>query len=160
MKSFYFLLVFLLLVGNSIFGQNDTISEFDLYGCWKMKLATKENGIKKWIYVPCDISETGNSIKQFGIVFKAYNKCEFSATIQDALCPIIYERVEGSWTYDMKSGIVEVYYPKEFQKEFWDTLKEENPELEIPSPRMKTKFKIVGLEDGKMEIEKTTPNNG
>ncbi len=147
-----------MLAENSIYGQDNTISEFDLYGCWKMVLVTKENGIKIWKYVPCDISETGNSMKQFGIVFKAYNKCEFSALIQSALCPIIYESVEGTWTYDKKSGIVEVYYPKEFQKEFWDSVKERNPDLEIPNPRMKTKFKIVGFEDGKMEIEKMNAN--
>ncbi|WP_090293701.1 hypothetical protein [Flagellimonas zhangzhouensis] len=158
MRSFFFLLTPLLMVINSSFGQNLTVSEFDLYGCWKKEPITKENGIKQWIYVTCDISETGKSVRQSDIVFKAYNKCEFLAVIQDALCPIVYQRVEGTWTYDEKSGIVEVFYPKDFQKEILDTFRESHPELEIPNPRLKTKFKILGIEDGKIKIEKTTAN--
>ena len=158
MKSFSFLLVILLQVGNSTFGQDNTISEFDLYGCWKMELAKKENGIKKRTYISCEISENKNSVKHSGIVLKAYNKCEFPAVIQDAICPVIYKNVEGTWTYDKKSGIVEIYYPKDFKKEFWDAVKEEYPEMAIPNPRMITKYKRVGLENGQLEIEKTTPN--
>ncbi|MCM4162397.1 MULTISPECIES: hypothetical protein [unclassified Arenibacter] len=159
MKSFSFLLVILLFAGNSTFGQENTISEFDLYGCWKMKLGTNENGIKKRTYISCGISEPKNSEKHSSIVFKAFNKCEFPAVIQDALCPLIYKNVEGTWKYDKKSGIVEIYYPKDFKKEFWDAVKEESPEAEIPNPRMKTKFKIVGFEKWTAGNRIITPNN-
>ena len=158
MQRLNFIFFTFLMVGLATHGQDNAISEFDLYGCWKMEFAEKENGIKKRTYVSCDISKLENSVKQSGIVFKAYNKCEFPVIIQDAICPVIYKNVEGTWTYDKKSGVVEVYFPKDFKKEFWDAVKEEYPEMEIPNPRMKTKFKIVGLENGKLEIEKTTPN--
>ena len=145
-------------MGNSTFGQDNTISEFDLYGCWKLERATKENGTKKRTYISCDISKSGNLVKYSDIVFKACNKCEFPVVIQDAICPVNYKNVEGTWAFDKESGIVKVYYPMDFKKEFWEAVKEEYPEIEIPNPRMKTAFKIVELENGKLEIEKTTPN--
>ncbi|AYN66363.1 hypothetical protein D1013_02685 [Euzebyella marina] len=76
MKSIYHLLAILLLAVSSIFGQNHTFSEFDLYGCWKMEFAEKQNVIKKRIYVPCDILKSENSVKHSDILWKAYNKCE------------------------------------------------------------------------------------
>jgi len=158
MKNLVFLPFVLLLFGNSAFGQNNTVSEFDLYGCWALERNKKENGLKKRIYRQCRESEGELVIRNSEIIFLAYNKCKFQAVIQDALCPVIYRTVEGTWKYDKKSGLVEIYYPKDFKKEFWDKVKEENPELKIPNPRLKTIFRIVGLENGNLKIEKTTPS--
>lgn len=158
MKSFFLLSVVLLLIENVTYGQDNAISEFDLHGCWTMERVTRENGPIKGTFVPCDLTDGKSALRNTSIAFYASNKCVFPAVIQSAICPAIYRNVEGTWTYDKESGIVEVYYPKDFKKEVWDAVKEEHPELEIPNPRMKTKFKIVGLENGKLEIEKTTPN--
>lgn len=157
MKGYFYLPIAFFLFGNSTFGQANAISEFDLYGCWVMERVTKENGLMKRIYVACNSSEGENTVKHSDIVFSANNKCEYEAVIHDALYPIIYKNVEGTWTYDKESGIVAVYYPKDFMKEVWDAIKEEDPDMEIPNPRIKAKFKIVALQHGKLEIEKLFP---
>ncbi|UOY07792.1 hypothetical protein L0P88_04385 [Muricauda sp. SCSIO 64092] len=158
MRNFSFLPIVLLLFGNLTLGQDNSISEFDLYGCWIMERFTQENEPNKRVYISCGISDKQNTVKNSGIVFRAYNKCVFPVLIQDAICPILYKSVEGTWTYDKESGIVEVFYPKDFKKGFWDAVNKEQSELEIRNPRMKMKFKIVGLENGKLEIEKVTPD--
>ncbi len=158
MKRLGFTFSIFLIVGLATHGQDNTISESDLYGCWTMERVTRENGPKKRTYTVCDSVDRKTIGKYRNIIFRAYNKCEFPAAIQDVVCPVIYQNVEGTWTYDEKSGIVEVFYPKDFKKEFWDAVKEEYPEMKIPNPRMKIKFRIVGLENGKLQIEKNTPN--
>lgn len=147
----------MLLLGNPMMGQEAEVSEFDLYGCWKKKRIVIENGPNQWSYVSCEDADGPHVIENSSIVFNAYNKCEFQAVIQDAVCPILYKQVEGTWTYDQNAGIVTVYYPKDFQKEFFDTLKARRPELEIPNPRTYVKFKIVALENGILKIEKHRP---
>ncbi|MCL5245648.1 hypothetical protein M4I21_07505 [Cellulophaga sp. 20_2_10] len=154
MRKLTFLLFIFLAVGPIANGQDKPILEYDLYGCWKLERNKKENGIKKRIYNSCEKSNRKIEVRNSEITLLAGNKCIFQAVIQDALCPVIYKTVEATWTYNSKSGIAEIFYPKNFKEEFWEKVKEEHPDLIIHNPRPYKRFKITFLDKNRMEIEK------
>ncbi|NHF61592.1 hypothetical protein FK220_019725 [Flavobacteriaceae bacterium TP-CH-4] len=159
MKRLAFIFLIFLAAGYSAHGQNKTITEFDLYGCWTLE--SNENGQppQKWIYKSCEESDSKLAVRNSKIRFLAYSKCEFQEiTPSQIICPGIWKTLEGTWSYDEVSGLVEIFYPENYMVEFWKKLKEEHPDLVIPNPRLKKKFRVVGLNDGQLEIEKTTHN--
>ncbi len=154
MKRWVSITLIFLLLGQFTYGQGNPITEFDLYGCWVLERYKRESGLKNSIYLLCQDAGRAPAVRNSAITFLSDNKCEFKAIIQDALCPIIYKTVEGTWTYDKKSRILEIYYPKDFKKEFWDKVKEDYPDIEIPNPMSKAKFRIVQLSENQLEVEK------
>ncbi|WP_289063750.1 hypothetical protein [uncultured Zobellia sp.] len=153
MKKLAFLLLILIVNGLFTYGQENGIAEFDLYGCWNFQSSKDGQRLEKKVNESCP--EAGKRLLRMNskIKFLAYNKCEFQAVIQDAVCPIIYKTVEGTWTYSDTSGIIEMYYPKNFKAEFWERVKEDYPELKTPDPRPYMRFKIVSSDESGMEIE-------
>ena len=154
MKRLAILLLIFLANGHSVNGQENGITEFDIYGCWTFQSTKDGQRLEKRIDESCPGSDKRLLRKNSKIRFLAYNKCEFQAVIQDALCPIIYKTVVGTWTYSDTSGILEMYYPKNFKAEFWEKVKEDYPDLKIPNPRPYMRFKIVSSDESGMEIEK------
>ncbi len=154
MKKSAFLLVIFLVNGLSTYGQENGITEFDLYGCWTFQRSKDGARLEKEVNRSCLKTDETLFRQNSKIRFMAHNKCEFQAVIQDAVCPIIYKTVEGTWTYSDTSGIIEMYYPRNFKAEFWEKVKEDYPELKIPNPRPYMRFEIISLDLKGMEIKK------
>ncbi len=142
-----------LLFGLLSYGQDRPSSKDELLGCWYMEPNKKENGPFKRLYKSCDTSAMDYRLKYTRMTLFANGICEFKVTIQDALCPIQYQTIQGSWTYDTDSSILEIYYPKDFKKEFWDKVKVMHSDIEIPNPRLHKKFRILDLVKNQMVVE-------
>ncbi len=163
MKRLTIISLIFLAVGLSARGQDNPISEFDLYGCWVLEFI--DDGIisNKKIFKSCSEANQKNTIFRSDFSLLAYNKSEFKVMSDHPMnCNgRMTDKVEGTWTFDKNTGIVELFYPENHQAEFWDKLKEDHPELKIPNPRPHKKFKIVGLDKNGLELEiiKTPHNN-
>ncbi|TDQ28147.1 hypothetical protein [Zeaxanthinibacter enoshimensis] len=70
------------------------------------------------------------------------------------------ETLQSTWSYDENTGLVIIYYPEDYLAEYYELLKEDFPEKEFPIPPVKETFRITSMNDGKLIIDKTTPNIG
>ena len=161
MKKLGIISLIFLAFGHYVRGQENPITEFDLYGCWIFERTENREPPERIIYKSCENSNSELAIRSSEINFLAFNRCDFQEIIPSQLnCSGITETLHGTWTYDEKAKIVEIFYPEDYLNEFWEKVKEYDPQFYLPPPRSKKKFKIVGFKKGQLEIEKTTHNKG
>lgn len=161
MRLLYHFLLIISSITLSASAQERSISEYDLYGCWIMERAEKGQQPDQLYYSPCDSSNPDLRIKSSQMELQAYNQCEFQALIFSPMnCNGRTETLQGTWSYDENTGVLTIYYPEDYLAEYYELLKEDFPEKEFPIPRVKETFRITNIKNGKLIIDKTTPNNG
>ncbi len=128
-------LFFFFILCNAGLGQNNSINESDLIGCWKYYPEESEFFPDIVVYRPCDY-ESFPSIGirgRFKMNLRAKGKCSYlkiRATDGTIMMP-------GKWTLDSSTNELEIF------------------DLEMDSIR---KYKIVRLEKGLLGIKKTKHN--
>lgn len=156
MKRTVFILLIFIAFGLLVNGQEKPITEFDLYGCWALEFdENKKTPIKK-IFRRCEDANQKNIIFRSDFSLLAFNKSEFKVMSNHPMnCNgRMTNEIEGSWVFTETSGIVELFYPEDYQAEFWKKVKEDYPDLEIPNPRPHSKFRIISMNKNGLEIEK------
>ena len=156
MKYLPTFLLFFLLSGLSIYGQEKAVSKMDLYGCWIQEKSQNGLNSNKLVYKRC--SAVNPKMKNRGSEFSllAYGKTEIQRWSPN-VCRATFTDY-GTWTFDKKTGTVTMSYGQKWLEE----LKRDNPkEFEkFGSPKKMEwkKFKVVSVTKNQMEIEKTTRN--
>ncbi|WP_339729985.1 hypothetical protein [Maribacter stanieri] len=156
MKRTVFISLVFIAFGLFVNGQEKPITEFDLYGCWVLEYDENGKIPKQKLLRRCEDANQKNTIFRSDFSLLAFNKSEFKVMSNHPMnCNgRMTNEIEGSWTFNEVSGIVEQFYPINYQAEFWEKVKEEYPEVEIPNPRPFRRFRIVSLDESGMEIEK------
>lgn len=147
------LLIFILgmFANHTITGQESDVSEFDLYGCWSWERFHKGDYAEGQTYLHCDSEKLKNIWPRTIFSLNAFNICEFYYIgADDAIIG-----VKGEWTFDSKKGIVEILYPKDYFKEFWDKVKEteEYSEIQVPKRTVYKRFRVIEVKKNRLRIK-------
>ncbi|MDC6350119.1 hypothetical protein PP178_01025 [Zeaxanthinibacter sp. PT1] len=153
--KYYIFLFSVLFTGILAWGQNTTISEFDLYGCWVLENDDNGKIPERHIYKHCNGVEQDNTVHLSDFSLLAFKMSEFKVMSDDPMnCfGLMYDLIEGSWSFDNKSGIIKIYYPEDYQAAFFERFKEAHPEVEIPVPMLFKKFRIIQLDQNRLELQ-------
>lgn len=157
MKKLIF--VFFIFVGFvfSANGQDKSITEFDLYGCWILERNKEGQRSQKLIYKRCKDSDykLENLRSKFSLL--AFNKAKIQTTSAIFCFGTVTEN--ATWTFDEKNGIVQIDYMQEWLKEFKEQDPEEYAKFNSPEKFEWMKFKIVDLSENMLEVEKLSTIN-
>lgn len=156
MKKLVF--IFLIFLAGDLLArvQDNLISGFDLYGCWIFERSENGERPEKWIYKRCEESDSKIAIRRSRISLLAFSKSEIQRD-SPVFCGTTYTD-EGTWSFDTTNEIVTIYYAQKFLEELKEKDPEEYTKFGSPERLEWTKFKVVGLSETQMEIEKTTHN--
>lgn len=156
MKRTVLISLIILVFGFSTNGQHKSITEFDLYGCWVLEYEENEKIPNTKVFRRCENANQKNLIFRSDFSLLAFNKSVFKVMSDHPLnCNgRMTNKIEGRWTFNEETGIVELFYPENYQAEFWEKAKEDYPDIEIPNPRPYKRFRIINLVEYGMEIEK------
>lgn len=152
MKRLVFISVVFLLVGLSAYGQDTAITEFDLYGCWTLERQENAQRPPTPIYKRCEDAHSKKVRKVSEISLLEFGKSEFQVSSQ-IFC-FITDSIEGTWKFDSENRILKLYYPENYMLEFWEHVKEEYPEIEIPKQMLHAKYEVIGLVENQLELKK------
>jgi hypothetical protein len=152
-------LCFLVLVGFSNYGQDKSITEFDLYGRWVLELGEKGQFPEKIVYTRNTTSDSISNKNWIDISLLAYEKCELasSRTRGYGYCGTQRGYVDKhTWVYDEKKEVIIIATVKTGLKEFSETHPEEYAEFGSPNWIEKTEIKVIRLADNAIGLEKTS----
>ncbi|CAN0589905.1 unnamed protein product, partial [Ectocarpus sp. 12 AP-2014] len=152
MKKLASIFLIFLAVGITVNGQENAITEFDLYGCWILERSEDGQRPQKRIYKHCESSDSKLSIKGSKISFLAFNVSEIERS-HPFLCGTNYIE-EGTWEYDETNGLITMYSNKEFLKELKEKYPEEYVKFGSPERVVSNKFRVLQLSETQMEVEK------
>ncbi|WP_282051445.1 hypothetical protein [Maribacter aquivivus] len=142
------ILLIFLAGGLSTRGQDNPISEFDLYGCW---IWERSENMEKLIYKRCEKSDSKKTVRGSKFSLLAFNKSEVQ--IHGPVEPVSHTE-NGTWNYSKTDTIVEIFYAQEWLKELKDKEPEEYATWGSPEKLTWLKFKIVKLTETQLEIKK------
>ncbi|VAW11898.1 hypothetical protein MNBD_BACTEROID03-2640 [hydrothermal vent metagenome] len=126
-------LYLLSIVGISNYGQDKSISEFDLYGRWVLELDKKGQFPEKLVYTRLTVSDSISNKNRIAISLMAFEKCEFasSRTRGYGYCGTQRGYVDKhTWVYDEKKEVIVITTVKTWLKEFSETHPEEYAEFD------------------------------
>jgi len=148
------LIYFLLFhtIGLVTYGQDNPITKFDLYGCWIWERNTDGQPLEKRFYKRCEQSDSKLVMMSSEFSILAFNKAEIQTTTPFYCFGTI--AINGTWAFDSNSGILQLFYPKDYLVEMWEHLREARPELEIPNPPVHSTFRIIKIDNNSLEVEK------
>ena len=140
-----------MVVSSTVNGQDNPITESDLYGCWILERNADGLHTLKRIYKRCENSDSKLSIKGSKISLLAFNKSESER--DGVICYTTYTE-EGTWEFDATNGLITMYGNKEFLKELKEKHPKEFAKFGSPERIVSNKFRIVKLSKNHMEVEK------
>ena len=147
------LLLFLLLTNAFISAQDQSISEYDLYGYWVLEepmVLGDTQSQEKRIYTKN--SEESFKEKKYGIVFVAYGKCKIVNT-QNWICGSDPYKNDLTWTYDQKSNLISIYSGEMWLKQFKEYAPEEYAKFGSPERFDRMKLQVNIQSDGAIVLE-------
>jgi hypothetical protein len=150
-KTTLFLVILMTFIPSAN-GQDKSITEFDLYGCWIMERNADGQKPKKRIYKRCEDSDSKLTIKSSKISLLASNESE-EQRYHPFACPLTYTE-KGTWEFDASNGLITMYGNKEFLKELKEKHPEQYAKFGSPEKIVSNRFRIVELSENQMEVEK------
>ena len=134
----YSFLILLLLQFQFSISQTSHISEFDFYGCWIPDGGEEVNGSTVAIFRPCkEATRTYINVNP-SLTFSSYDKCTFYVLNNSDL----NEKMEGTWTYDSITSVLEIHWPKGYLESFG-----------IDSITPYKRFQVVSLESNTLRVK-------
>ncbi len=146
------------IVGISNYGQDKSITEFDLYGRWVLELDENGQFPEKLVYTLRAESDPISHKNWIAISLMAFEKCEFasSRTQGCGYCGTQRGYVDKhTWVYDEKKEVILITTVKTWLKEFSETHPEEYAEFGSLNWIEKTEIKVIRLVDNTIGLEKT-----
>lgn len=129
LRNSWILLIGIILSLDS-FGQNDSISESDLIGCWTDSREENKIDSELNIFRPCDFKVFPASRYRYSLELNANHKCSWLYLAPNDA----HHMVDGTWTYNKESGWLKIF---DLQGNSVNSLK------------------VIGLEKDLMKIENT-----
>ena len=141
-----------MVVSSTVNGQNNPITESDLYGCWILERGADGQHTQKRFYKRCDKSDVKLRIKGSEISLLEENESEVQRYHPFA-CPLTYTE-KGTWEFDTSDSLITMYGNKEFLKELKEKHPDEYEKFGSPEKIVSDKFRVIQLSENQMEVEK------
>ena len=152
MNKLSIVLLISLTIGYSLNGQDNHITEFDLYGCWILERNNGKQQTQRLIYVRCEDSDSKLEIPSSKFSLFAFNKSEVQTTSPTICFGTTAEK--GTWTFNEDDRVVKIFHNQEWLEDFKKQEPVEYTKFNRPKKFVWLKFRIVELSKNQLEVKK------